>query len=148
VRSAVLFLVFAQAALAADPPGTQPCATIPATARSPTELQEAVVEARLSALKHWRNADGESLAAEGCEQVYWGAYKRLVDLNNDAAAQAAVQLLIDPRLHWDAGDALTAVDITARLGDRVKPHLLRHVHTSELAKFTVECINRGGKTCT
>lgn len=147
MRSVVLLLVLSQATLAADPPGTQPCAALPATARLPTQLQRAVVEARLTALTHWGNADGESLAAEACEQAYWSAYSRLVELNNDAAAQAAVQLLVDSRVHWDAGDALTAADITARLGARVKPYLLKHVQTSQLAKFTVECINRGSKTC-
>jgi hypothetical protein len=147
VRVTVLLMFLSVAAVAADPPGTQSCVALPATMRSPTDLKNAVVEARLSAMAHWRKADGESLAAEGCEKVYWSAYARLAALNNDAAGKAAAQLLLDSRLAWDAGDALTASDITARLGSHVKPHLLKHVESSQLAKSTVQCINRGSKPC-
>jgi hypothetical protein len=147
VRVAALLILLPCAAVAADSPGTQTCAALPSATKSPAQLKSAVVEARLAAIAHWRRADGESLAAEGCEKVYWNAYTRLAELNTDAAGQAAAQLLLDRRLNWDAGDALTAVDITARLGTHVRAHLAKHVETSVMAKHVVECIDEGRRSC-
>jgi hypothetical protein len=147
VRAALLLLVLSQVTRAADPAGATPCKPLSPSSQSAAQLREEVIRARLAAIEHWSKADGESLAAEGCEKVYWSAYIRLVELDDDAAAKAAAALLLNPRLMWDAGDALTAADITARLGSRVRPYLMKEIDTSPLAKLTVDCINEGRKTC-
>jgi hypothetical protein len=123
------------------------CSMAPASAKSAAELHAAATTSRQTALKLWVAANGASDAADRCEAVLWDAFGRLVALRNDAAAKLSADLLLDQKLSWDAGDALTVADFVARLGPLVRPYLEPHAKASTLAKFTLECIAEGRKSC-
>jgi len=70
----------------------------------------------------------------------WTAY-RMAELKTDAAAQALVSLLDDPRFRWDAGDAYGLGIAITRLGKPALPFLLRSRHA--LAKQLIPDVRQG-----
>jgi hypothetical protein len=123
------------------------CAPIPASVTAADDLRASISEAWLTARRLWAAADGTSAAADHCEEIAFQAFGRLVALQTNEASRNAAELLLDPTLGWDAGGALLVADLVARLGGRVKPYLEPHRRTSNLAEFTLRCIEEERKTC-
>jgi hypothetical protein len=124
-----------------------PCVELTESQTAAAELATKIAESRLAAVTAWNNADGVSTTAEQCDAVVWQALGRLVKLNTPDAAKRAADLLLDPKLQWDAGDALMAVDVVARMGKLVTPYLRPRVSESALARLTVECIEKELRSC-
>jgi hypothetical protein len=86
-------------------------------------------------------AEGTVCAA--CEHLMIGALYALAAIDTNEAAEAAASLVLDRRLEWDAGHALSLVNAVTRMKSRVLPYLRPHVSESHLAEMIVGCIERG-----
>jgi hypothetical protein len=70
------------------------------------------------------------------------AVDRLGAIQTEDAASEAAALVLDERLHWDAGSALLLGHAVAKMGDRVLPYLRPHVQSSPLAAIIVNCVEQ------
>lgn len=118
----------------------------------PTELERVITGVKL------RDPEGESpecssgevcvaSCEEGticaaCERVLTDALHKLSTIETDEAARVGAALVLDDRLDWDGGHALTVAWSITRMKARVLPYLEPYVAKSSLAEMIVDCIRR------
>jgi hypothetical protein len=82
-----------------------------------------------------------------CDATLTKALYELGRLGSDDAAIVASSLVLNERMKWDGGLALTAADSFSRLGALILPYLKSHTSKSSLAATIVSCIESGQRRC-
>jgi hypothetical protein len=85
----------------------------------------------------------EGTVCAACERLMIRALYALAAIDTNEAAEAAAFLVLDQRLDWDGGHALSLMNAVTRMKSRILPYLRPHVSESRLAEMIVGCIERG-----
>jgi hypothetical protein len=77
-----------------------------------------------------------------CEMLMTAAMYQFPKIGSESAAANAAALVLDERMEWDGGVALTFGDAVAQIGPRVLPHLRPHTGRSLMAERIIECVEK------
>ena len=106
----------------------------------PGALRQLIVDARMRRFPEACFSCEEGTACASCERLVGLALQKLSSIRTDKAAQVAASIVIDERLHWDAGAALTVAREVSSMGTIVLPYLQPHTARSPLAAHIVRCL--------